>query len=508
MPVLFPHHSQPCNSQEDRLVIDMQGADAKMANIRSLETFQTELKWEISDSHYSGRPMKLSPSYRGLIMKEPRTGRPNHLASRRTFLQSGTAMLGAAATGVLPLSRAAHAAGTDTLKIGLVGCGGRGTGAAANALNADRNTQLVAVADVFSDRLDGSVQLLQKRFPDRIAIGRDHRFVGFDACRDLIDTEVDVVLLATPPHFRPAHLKACVEAGKHVFCEKPVAVDATGVRAVMAASEDARQKGLNIVSGLMYRYHTGMLETIQRVRDGAIGRIVAIQETYNCGPPWFRNRDRKPEWTEMEYQMRNWYPFTWLSGDHNVEQHVHSLDKAAWALEDRTPERAWGSGGRQVRVEPAIGQIYDHHCVVYEYADGVRLFSHCRRQAGCANEISDIFLGTKGTCNLSKQEIDGENPWRYQGPKCNAHELEHVALFQAIRSGRPINNGLYMAHSTLLAVMGRMVTYTGKAVRWKEAMASKEDLSPARYAWDAEPPVLPDDDGRYPLAMPGITPFI
>ncbi len=442
-------------------------------------------------------------------MNQSHSDRSNGLTSRRAFLRSGTAIAGAAAAaGVLPLGRSVHAAGSDVLRIGLIGCGGRGTGAAANAMNADPNTKLVAMADAFADRLEGSVERLAKRFGDRVAVDADHRFVGFDAHRGLLDSGIDVVLLAAPPHFRPRHLKACIEAGKHVFCEKPVAVDAPGVRSVLATCEAAEKKGLNVVSGLMYRYHTGMLETMKRLADGAIGRIVAIQETYNVGPPWFRNRDRQPEWTEMEYQLRNWYPFTWLSGDHNVEQHVHSLDKAQWALGDPAPERVWGSGGRQVRGEPAIGHIFDHHCVVYEYADGARVYSHCRRQAGCSNEISDLLLGTKGTCELMKQRIEGENPWRYEGPKCNAHQQEHVVLFQALRSGRPINNGPYMAQSTMLAIAARMATYTGKALPWEKALASQEDLSPERYAWDADPPVLPDENGDYPIAVPGVTPFV
>jgi predicted dehydrogenase len=341
-----------------------------------------------------------------------------------------------------------------------------------------------------------------------VAVTPDRCFAGFDAYRQVLAADVDVVLLATPPQFRPEHLKACVAADKHVFAEKPIAVDAPGVRSVLASCEEAKKKGLSIVSGLCYRFDPGIRETMKRVLDGAIGEILTVQETYNCGPPWFRNRDREAGWTEMEYQMRNWYPFTWLSGDHNVEQHVHSLDKGAWAIREEPPVQAWGSGGRQVHSENAIGQIYDHHCVVYEFASGVRMYSHCRRQAGVANEISDIFLGTKGTCDLMKRRIDGESPWRYRGPKGNMYVAEHEALFTSIRSGDPLNHGSYMAHSTMLAVLGRFVTYTGEKLTWDQALNSKEDLSPERYAWDAEPPVLPDEDGRYPIATPGITKFV
>jgi len=424
------------------------------------------------------------------------------------FLKSAVAAPGGAVVAGAALGRYVHAAGSDALKLGLVGCGGRGAGAVGNALTADPSAKLVAVGDAFADQAERSVGLLKQQFGGRIAVDAERRFAGFDAYAKVIASGVDVVLLATPPHFRPLHLKACVEAGKHVFAEKPVAVDAPGVRSVLDTCRRAQEKGLSVVSGLMFRFDPGMREAMKRIRDGAIGRIVAMQETYNCGPPWFRNRKRLPEWTEMEFQMRNWYPFTWLSGDHNVEQHVHSLDKAAWAMGDEPPVRAWGSGGRQVRSEITLGQIFDHHCVVYEYANGIKLYSHCRRQAGCADDISDIFLGTKGTCDLMKHRIEGENPWRYQGPKENMFVIEHEALFDSIRRAKPLNHGVYMARSTMLAILGRMTTYTGQAITWQEAMQSKEDLSPARYAWDAAPPVLPDRDGSYPIAVPGVTKFI
>jgi hypothetical protein len=207
----------------------------------------------------------------------------------------------------------------------------------------------------------------------------------------------------------------------------------------------------------------------------------------------------------MEYQMRNWYPFTWLSGDHDVEQHVHSLDKAAWLMHDEPPERAWGMGGRQVRSEETIGHIFDHHAVVYEYEGGVRLYSFCRRQAGCANDTSDHFFGTEGHCDVLKFRIDGPNEWRYRGPKCNMYEIEHDELFKSIRSAQPKNDGLFMARSTMLAILGRMVTYTGQAITWDQAINSEENLSPVKYAWDADPPILPDEKGNYPLAVPGVT---
>lgn len=428
--------------------------------------------------------------------------------SRRRFLQTSAAALGTGLAVGQGFARSAHAAGSDTLKIGLVGCGGRGAGAVANALEADKNTKLVAMGDAFGDVIGNRLELLKKKYADRIDVTPERCFGGFDAYQKVLGSGVDVVILATPPHFRPQHLKACVEADKHVFVEKPVAVDAPGVRSILATCEEAKKKGISVVSGLCYRFNPGVQEVMKRVHDGAIGDVIAVQETYNCGPPWFRNKDRQDDWSEMEYQMRNWYVFTWLSGDHNVEQHVHSLDKGAWAINQELPTRVWGTGGRQIRSEITIGHIFDHHCVTYEFDSGVRLYSHCRRQAGCTNEVSDIILGTKGTCDVMKARIEGENPWRYQGPKGNHYVAEHEALFQSIRNGTALNHGNYMAHSTMLAIAGRMATYTGKAITWDQAVNSKEDLTPEKYAWDATPPIVPDEDGSYPIAMPGVTKFV
>jgi predicted dehydrogenase len=422
-------------------------------------------------------------------------------ASRRDFLKTTGAVAGAAIAGNLAIGRSAHAAGSDVLKIGLVGCGGQGSGMANAALEADKNTKLTAMADLFEDKVKGSRKRLKKIKGDQVAVDDDHCFVGFDAYQKLIDSGVDVVVLGTTPRFRPEHLAACVKADKHVFCEKPVAVDAPGIRSVLATCEEAEKKNLNIVSGLCWRYHPGVKETMQRVLDGAIGDILSIQETYiTCpvGHPVPRDSVK----SEMEFQLRCWQFFAWLSGDHNVEQHIHSLDKAAWAMHEEPPVCAWGLGGKQL---PKLGDIYDHHAVVYEYPSGMRVHAYCRQQAGCYNETSDEFVGTKGTCNVLKHRIEGENPWRYRGPKGNMYLLEHEALFEAIRGGKTINNGLYMARSTMLAILGRMATYTGQKVTWEEALNSEHTVAPARYGWDVDPPTMPDADGNYQSAMPGVT---
>jgi predicted dehydrogenase len=427
-------------------------------------------------------------------------------ASRRDFLKTSAAVAGLAGGLAVP---AVHAAGGDVLKVGLVGCGGRGTGAAMQALRADKNTRLVAMGDAFADRIEEALKVLQKDAPDvagRIAVEADHRFSGFDAYKQVI-ANVDVVLLATPPGFRPIHLQAAIDAGKHVFCEKPMAVDGPGVRKVLAAAEQARQKNLSLVSGFCWRRHPIMRDTMKRLHDDAIGHIVAMQCSYNTGPLWLRRR--QPGMSDMEYQMRNWYYFTWLSGDHNVEQHIHSLDKIAWALKDVYPVRAVGLGGRQVRTGPEYGHIFDHHAVVYEYANGSRLFSYCRQQAGCANDVSDHFWGTQGTCDViasfpPRVKISGPNAWvshADRNAQLDMYQIEHDELFASIRAGKPINDGEWMAKSTLMGIMGRMATYTGQVIRWEDALHSKEDLSPPAYDMRASLPTPK-------VALPGVTKFV
>lgn len=427
-------------------------------------------------------------------------------ASRRDFLKSTALAASAAAMGGVVLGRTAHAAGSDVLKVGLIGCGGRGTGAAANALEADPNTQLVALGDVFENQVKSSREQLKKEagIADRVLVDDDHCFSGFDNYQKVIDSGVDVVILGTPPQFRPEHLKAAVEAGKHVFCEKPVAVDAPGIRSVLESTKKAKEKNLSLVSGLCWRYHTGVRETMQRLLDGAIGDVKSMQETYLCGLVG-RAATKTPDMSEMEFQMRSWYFFNWLSGDFNVEQHVHSLDKASWLMGDKPPIAAWGIGGRQLEK---LGNIYDHFGVVYEYADGVKLHAYCRQQNNCWVDVSDQFIGTKGTCDVLNHVIKGENKWRFKGDGGNMYVLEHQALFNAIRSGQPKNDGEYMSLSSMLGIMGRMAAYTGKRITWDEAINSKQVLGLENYSMDAAPPVAPDKDGKYELAVPGVTPFV
>jgi predicted dehydrogenase len=426
-------------------------------------------------------------------------------SSRRAFLQQSSAAIVAGSLATeLTIARSAHAQGSDLLRLGLIGCGGRGTGAAKQALTADRYTRLVAVADAFEDRLQAGLESLEQdsEIGKRVLVDRDHRFTGFDGYRQVIDSGVDIVLLATPPHFRPMHLRAAIEAGKHVFAEKPVAVDAPGVQSVLETTELARKKNVSIVSGLNTRYSPNMQELMRRIHEGAIGEIVSLHAVRYGDGVWVRQR--RPGMTEMEYQMLNWYYFTWLSGDFNVEMFVHQYDMLAWAMRDEPPVRCHGTGGRQARTGPEYGHIYDHFSNVFEYAGGQRACAITRLQPGCSNEISVAVLGTKGTATLPRSgpRITGENSWSADGTKeKSSHQLEHDAFFAALREGRIINNGRYMANSTLLAIMARQSAYTGRTLTWEQIKGSKQRLDPTRYAWDGEPPPAE-------VAIPGVTQFI
>jgi predicted dehydrogenase len=419
--------------------------------------------------------------------------------SRRQFLQTSAALTAAAA-----LSPNVHAAGGDLLKVGLIGCGNRGTGAAAQALQADKNVKLWAMGDAFQDRLEYSLGRLlkDKAVSARVDVNKERSFVGFDAYRQVIQC-CDVVLLCTPPGFRPMHLRAAVEANRHVFAEKPVAVDAPGIRHVLESCAMARNRNVSIVSGLCLRYSTNYREMIRRLQGGAIGALHTLAANDLRGGIW--NHPRQKTWTDMEYQMRNWYYFTWLCGDFNVEQHVHNLDVCAWALGDRYPVKCVGMGGRAVRTGPEFGHIYDHFAVTYEYEGGVRVFSNTRQNVGCKNDITVYAFGAGGRAVISERggqamAITGPKAWSAPAKDNNFYQTEHDELFASIRKGTPINNGEYMCKSSMMAIMGRMAAYTGQEITWQQAMDSKEDLSPSRYEWGKMP--TPE------VARPGVTRFV
>jgi predicted dehydrogenase len=425
-------------------------------------------------------------------------------ASRRDFLTASTTLAGASL--LLPgLTPAVHAAGGDLLKVGLIGCGGRGTGAASQALRADSNVKLVALGDMFPDKLHSCLNQLKRdeEIAKKIDVKPEACFAGFDAYQKVIASGVDVVLLTTPPGFRPMHLKAAVDAGKHIFCEKPMAVDAPGVRSVYETVREAKKKNLALVAGFCYRYERAKREWMKRVHGGDIGTIVALHCIYHHSGLW--NVERTPDMDDMTYQLRNWLYFTWLSGDHIVEQACHSIDKMAWAMKDEPPVKCVGTGGRQSRTGPEFGHIFDHHAVVFEYKNGVKMFHSCRQQNGTKTETSDWVMGTEGVAEIIGQRahrVKGKKPWthrRKEGDPDNMYQNEHDELFASIRSGKPINDGERMAQSTLMAILGRMATYTGQEITWNMAMNSKEDLSPAKYEFGPLP--FP------PVAKPGVTKF-
>lgn len=424
--------------------------------------------------------------------------------TRRDFLQTSSIAAGGAVLGSLSLDRAVHAQGNDQLKLSLIGCGGRGSGAASQALQTG-NVKLVAMADAFSDRLESSYQQLRKQAEDQVDVPAERRFVGFDAYKQAIDL-ADVVILATPPGFRPIHFEEAIKQNKHVFMEKPVAVDAAGVRQVLAAAEEAKKKNLKVGVGLQRHHQAGYIETMQRLHDGAIGDITAARCYWNGGGVWVR--PRKPGMTEMEYQMRNWYYFVWLCGDHIVEQHIHNLDVINWAKNDY-PIRCQGMGGRQVRTGKEYGEIFDHHAVEFEYQDGSRMFSQCRHIRGCWNSVSEHVIGTKGNCDVSGHRITGPNRWHFDRDGArNPYQQEHDDLFAAIRNDKPYNEAFNGAMSSLTAIMGRLATYSGKMIEREDVLASNFSLRPESYAWDAEPPTMPNEDGFYPIPVPGTTEIV
>ena len=424
--------------------------------------------------------------------------------SRRDFLKASTA---GALAGGLGIARGVHAAGSDQIKVALIGCGGRGTGAAIQALSTKANVKLVAMADAFGDRLERSLKsILTRPVKDRVDVPAERQFTGLDGYQQAIDCGVDMVLLCTPPGFRPMQFEAAVKAGKHVFMEKPVATDAPGVRKVLAVNKEAKKKGLLVAVGHHLRHEDKHREVIKRIHDGAIGKLQYMRAYFNSGGVWIR--PRLPQQTELEYQVSNWYYFTWLSGDHIVEQHVHDLDVCNW-IQGSHPVEAQGTGGRQVRTGKDVGEIFDHHAVEFTYADGVKMFSYCRHIPACWNSFTEHAHGTKGYAGIvghgtAELRVDGQEPQRWKRDK-DGHQVEHDDLFAALLAGQPYNEGDYGATSTMTAILGRMATYSGKIVRWDEAISSDLNLMPKRFAWDAEAPVKPDKDGLYACAMPGVT---
>jgi predicted dehydrogenase len=415
---------------------------------------------------------------------------------------------GAFVASALPsIAGAAHAFGDDTIKIGLVGCGGRGTGAADQAMNTSGPTKIVALGDVFPDRLQGAYRSLKGKHGDKVDVPKERQFVGFDAFKHVLSCDIDLVILATPPGFRPLHFDAAINAGKHVFMEKPVAVDAAGVRKVLAAAEEAKKKSLAVAVGLQRRHERSYMETIKRLQDGVIGDIVLARAYWNGQTPWMKVRQDK--WSEMEYQMQNWYYFDWLCGDHIVEQHIHNLDVINW-LKNDFPAKAQGQGGCQVRKGKEYGETFDHHFVEFQYKDGTYLYSQCRHIPKCWNAVSEHVHGTKGSADISGAKIyneKGEMIYNYGAGGRDGHQQEHHDLFADLRKGVIAAEGEWGAKSTMTAIMGRMATYSGKMLTWEEVLNSQVVISPVeKYtSFQDTPPVLPDADGYYAVPKPGET---
>ncbi len=424
---------------------------------------------------------------------------------RRKFVKTATASLGVALTTGFPAIISGQNV-TNAIKVGLVGCGGRGTGAASQALHADDYAELTAVADVAQSQVDKCLQTLKaiSRISERVKVEGPKQFLGMDAYQKVIDSGVDVVLLATPPGFRPMHLAACIGANKNVFCEKPVATDAFGIRSVLDLSQKAKEKNLSLVAGFCWRYNAMIEDTFKQMDDGAIGRLIAYHATYYTSPvkPMPPESTRPAGMSDTEWQIRNWYNFVWLCGDSIVEQAVHSVDKVAWAMKDQPPVSCVAVGGRDIPAEG--GNIYDHFEVNYLYPNGVRATVANRQIEGCYNENADYIMGADGIVTIGRgpvPRIEGKTTWTWTGQKYDMYQREHDVLFASIRKNTPVNDGKRMATSTLLAMMGRMAAYTGQEVTWDMAMNSQEKLFPDHLDMTASLPVVP-------RAQPGITKFV
>ena len=429
-------------------------------------------------------------------------------SSRRDVLRAAGAAGALAATASVTKASAQDAAqdgaaDTPILKVGLIGCGGRGTGAAQQALRADPNVQLYAMGEVFEDQLQNSLRTLQGvgDIKDRIDVPADRQIIGHD-CHEKITDMCDVVLFASTPHFRPAQVEYAVKAGKHMFVEKPVAVDGPGLRRIWQACNEAKDKGIAVVTGLCYRYENKKRAVIERSHAGEIGEIKAVEVCYDTGALWYR--EPKPDWTPMEHQLRNWLYYSWCSGDHVAEQAIHNLDKMIWVMGDRPPLSVKAQGGRAVRTEEKFGNVFDHFNAVFDFGENVKGFFSCRQWANAARDVSDHVYGTKGTAHLMgvNPKIEGENKWRWRAPEGmvdNMYQNEHDQMFASIRAGKPIHDGDVMCRATLLALMVRMSAYSGQVITWEQALESKEDLTPKSYEWG--------DNDVPPVARPGITPF-
>ena len=432
--------------------------------------------------------------------------------TRRTFCKQTAAATTGILASTLPLDAMSNVYDNKKLKLALIGCGGRGSGAAVQALTADDKVELYAMADAFRDRIDSSLNGIKEHFDGskNIDVKEKNMFTGFDAYKKAIDL-CDVVILTTPPGFRPLHFEYAINNDKHVFMEKPLATDAPGIRKVLEVAKIAKEKKLNVVVGLQRHYQDKYITLYNKVVNGDIGKIVSGQVYWNDGGVWVKKR--KSSQSELEYQMRNWYYFTWLCGDHILEQHIHNIDVANWFVGDY-PISAQGMGGREVRNGIDHGQIFDHHFVEFTYASGAVISSQCRHQTGTASRVDEVFQGSNGSVVTGKGEMtDLSGNIKYKYPNKwnedpNPYQVEHDKLFQSIRNNEVINDVEYGAKSTMTAIMGRMATYTGKKITWDQAINSKEMLVPNNLTWNSTPPTLPDDNGKYLVAIPGKTQFI
>jgi myo-inositol 2-dehydrogenase/D-chiro-inositol 1-dehydrogenase len=433
------------------------------------------------------------------IGSRPRPAGPQ--GTRRDFLKASTGVASASVLGALNIG--AYAGGSDIIRVGMIGCGGRNTGAAAQALTADKGARLVAMCDIFMDRVKAVRELIRKQRGDQVVADDDHLFAGFDGYKHVIEAS-DMVVIANAAKFHPFHAFSAIQAGKHVFVEKPHGTDPAGMKVMQKAADLAKEKGLCLVSGLQSRYHTGYQETVQRIYDGAIGDIISIEENF-IRPP-YGVIDRKPGLTEVQWQCSTQYHFRWLSGDDVPQSLVHNLDRSSWVMHNQVPVKCHGLGGRSSMIEPIYGDVFDHHSVVYEFANGVRIYAFCRTTTGCYNETSSIIFGAKGKADITACRITGENPWRWTG-RCDPYQREHDLLFAAIRAGKPINNGDYMIPSTLTGIMGQISCYTGKEVTMEQMKQSDFYYPPKpEDCHDGmEPPVKPDASGSYPTLVPGRT---